>query len=648
MIDFQNVGIHFTGENIFSSASFKINNSDKIALVGANGSGKSTILKLLTNRLKPTEGSILPRKNIKIGYLPQEFINTSSLPLFEEVRNSLKEIKEIELQENDLHSKIELSDSEAEKIELSHKLGELDQKKYIADYYSIDSQIEKVLMGLGFDTEEFGRPITQFSGGWQMRIELAKILLGRNDILLMDEPTNHLDIESLQWLVNYLGSYKGALLLVSHDKYFLNKLTNKTLELFNRQVTYYNGNYEKYIRYKDQRDEQLKAAYANQERKRKQTERFIERFRYKNTKAKQVQSRIKQLEKEERIELPDFESSIDIRFPPAPNSGAVPVEISDLAKSYGDKEVFEDISLQIVRGDKVAFVGPNGAGKTTLAKIIAGQLQPSSGDIRFGHNTFISYYVQEVADALNLESDILDIIATAAPDMTPGQIRSLLGSFLFTDDDVFKKIKVLSGGEKSRVALAQILVTKANLIILDEPTNHLDINSKEVLQKALIEYNGALVIVSHDIAFLRPITNKVYEIKGGSAKLYNGDIDYYLFKSNEDLTERSVKSSTSVKSDGISRKEIKRVEAEKRKQKFNATKELKVKIEILESQLAELESKKETLENELSKPEIFSNPALAKDKNSEYETVKTNLEELFNEWSSASEELEEIEATFED
>lgn len=648
MIDFQNVGIHFTGEYLFSNATFKINPDDKIALVGSNGSGKSTILKLITGQINNTDGNIALKKNIRIGYLPQEFINTSALPLFDEVKNSIQFISEIESEEQELHEKIENTNSEEVKIELSHRLGDLDHKKYMLDYYSLDSKIEKVLMGLGFRLDEFSKPVSQFSGGWQMRIELAKILLGGNDVLLMDEPTNHLDIESLQWLIGYLGNYSGALVLVSHDRYFLNKLTNKTLELFNRMVTYYNGNYEKYLTYKQQRDEQLKAAFANQERKRKQTERFIERFRYKNTKAKQVQSRIKQLEKEERIELPEFESKIEIRFPAAPNSGAVPVEISKLSKSFGENHVFTGIDLQLIRGDKIAFVGPNGAGKTTLAKIIAGQLTKSSGRIDYGHNTFISYYVQEVADALNLESDILDIIASTAPELTPGQIRNLLGSFLFTDDDVFKKVKVLSGGEKSRVALAQILVKKSNLIILDEPTNHLDINSKEVLQRALIEFNGALVIVSHDIDFLRPITNKVLEIKNGGAKLYNGDIDYYLYKTSEETTEVSNQVTSPVKNNGISRKETKRLEAEKRQKKFQATKRIKDEITHLEKQIEDYEQQKSLLENELTKEEIFSKPELAKKKNAEYEAVKKSLNSLYDNWSMLSEELEEIESEYND
>lgn len=648
MIEFQNVGIHFTGENLFSNASFKINPADKIALVGSNGSGKSTILKLLTNQLQPSEGNIVPRKNLNIGYLPQEFINTSSLPLFNEVKNSIQFLAYIESQEVELHRKIDDSDSEEERIELSHQLGELDQKKFMMDFYSIDSRIEKVLMGLGFGLNEFDKPVSQFSGGWQMRIELTKILLGGNDILLMDEPTNHLDIESLQWLIGYLENYNGALVLVSHDKYFLNRLTNKTLELFNNKVTFYNGNYEKYLNYKEQRDEQLKAAFLNQERKRKQTERFIERFRYKNTKAKQVQSRIKQLEKEEKIVLPEFESKIDIRFPPAPSSGSVPVEINDLSKSFDNNKVFSNIDLQIVRGDKIAFVGPNGAGKTTLARIIAGKLKPTSGEIKFGHNTFISYYVQEVADALNLESDIIDIIGNTAPELTPGQIRNLLGSFLFTDDDVFKKIKVLSGGEKSRVALAQILVKKSNLIILDEPTNHLDINSKEVLQKALVEFNGAMVVVSHDIDFLRSIVNKVLEIKAGGAKLFNGDIDYYLFKTSELAEVNEKKEQPSSNASNISRKDIKRLEAEKRQKKFQATKSLKEEISRLEKQIESTEELKNNIETELAKEEVFSNPAIAKEKNSDYDRAKKLLEKLYEDWSSSTEQLEEIESSFED
>jgi ATP-binding cassette subfamily F protein 3 len=646
MIDFNQVGIHFTGENLFSDATFKINNSDKIALVGSNGSGKSTILKLISNSIEPTDGTINKKKNIKVGYLPQEFINTSSVSLFEEVRSSLKYIIDIEKQDSFLHSKLNSISNDQEKEKILSSLDEVENLKHLHSYYTIDSEIKKVLVGLGFSENDFKRKVTEFSGGWQMRIELSKILLGKNDLLMMDEPTNHLDIESLQWLISFLQSYNGALLLVSHDKFFLNKLTNRTLELYNKAVTFFNGNYDKYLLFKKERDIQLKAAFANQERKRKQTERFIERFRYKNTKAKQVQSRIKQLDKLEKIEIPDYESKIEIKFPPVPSGGSVPLELDNVSKSYDTLNVFSGINLQMNRGEKFAFLGPNGAGKTTLARMIAGEIKDYSGTIKFGHNTTISYYAQEVADSLNGEDDLLDVISSTAPDLTPGRIRNILGSFLFSDDDVFKKIKVLSGGEKSRVALAKILVTQANLIVLDEPTNHLDITSKEMLQKALIEFDGSLIIVSHDIDFLRPITDKIVEIKDGRAKLFHGDIDYYLFKSIQENAPqnngKTISQSTSVNN----RKEAKRKEAEKRQERFKATKELKQKIDKLENLIAELEEKKTTLESELAMESVYSNPTIAKEKNSEYEVVKNNLDETYRQWSELTEKLETIEKSF--
>ncbi len=647
MVDFNNVSIHFTGEDLFNSATFRINSTDKIALVGSNGSGKSTILKLTSQLIKPSEGTVTARRNIKIGYLPQEFINTSSKSLFDEVRNSIRYVIDIEVNDRQLHAKLEGVTTDEEREKIIKAIDDNENLKQVYSYYTIDSQIKKVLAGLGFKESDFERDVKEFSGGWQMRIELAKILLGKNDLLMMDEPTNHLDIESLQWLIAFLQNYDGALLLVSHDKYFLNKLTTRTLELYNRAVTFFSGNYDKYLVFKKERDAQLRAAYVNQERKIKQTERFIERFRYKNTKAKQVQSRIKQLDRLDKIDLPDYESKIEIKFPDVPPSGSVPLELYNLSKSYGDLKVFSGVDLQMNRGDKIAFLGPNGAGKTTLARIIANDIKEYSGDMKLGHNTSVSYYAQEVADSLNADSDLLDIIGETAPDLTPGSIRNILGSFLFSDDDVFKKIKVLSGGEKSRVALAKILVTKANLVVMDEPTNHLDIASKDMLQKALVEFDGSLIIVSHDIDFVRPIANKILEIKSGKAKLYQGNIDYYLYKLNEAGASKETEQKSVESSPSKNKRQQKRLEAQKRHDKYRATKDLKDNISKLEQQVEELEKKKMILESELADKTIYSNPSLAKSKNAEYDSVKRELDNVINKWSELCEKLELVEKSFE-
>ena len=647
MIDFIDVSIHFTGEDLFNSSSFRINTGERIALVGANGTGKSTILKLIVGWEEPTSGKLSRQKNISIGYLPQEFTNDSRSSLFTEVRSSLKEIIQVEEDEKHLHYILDDPNSdENNKAEAIHKLGDLDHKKYDLNYYSIDSNIEKVLEGLGFSKDEFNKPANQFSGGWQMRIELAKILLGNHDIILLDEPTNHLDIDSLQWLIDFLLNFSGALLLVSHDRYFINKLTGKTLEIFNKKLTFFNGNYDAYLKLKEERDNQLVANFLNQEKKIKQTERFIERFRYKNTKAKQVQSRIKQLNKLEKIQLPEFEKQISVKFPEPARSGSIPVDILGLKKSFGNNIVFENLELSIKRGDKLAFVGPNGAGKTTLAKIIAQKIGIDSGEINYGYNTIISYYAQEAAEELNGELDVLDTMIQNSTESTPQQLRTILGSFLFNEDEVFKKIKVLSGGEKSRVALAKILLTKANLIVLDEPTNHLDLNSKKVLQNALINFTGSLIIVSHDVDFIRPIVSRVLELRINNVKLFTGGIDYYLTKRNEIIESEQYKQTTVKENSGITKKEQRKLEAELRQKKFEATKDLKSNVDELEKNIEKLESIKEELESELTTTVVFSNPMLAAEKNKKYEEIKNRLEEIYHQWSHTSEELEKIENSF--
>lgn len=645
MIDLVDVSIQFTGNPLFETANIRINNSDKIALVGANGTGKSTILKMIAGLEETSSGKILMKKNISIGYLPQEYLNNSNLTVFDEIKSSLKKISEIETKENEIHQLLEdKSISDTEHNNLIHKLGDLEHSKFEIDYYSIDSNIKKVLVGLGFGEKDFSQKVNTYSGGWQMRIELAKILLGNNDIILLDEPTNHLDIDSLQWLMNFLSNFSGALLLVSHDRFFVNTLTTRTLEIFNKKLTLFNGNYDAYIKFKVERDQQLINDFANQERKKKQTEKFIERFRYKSTKAKQVQSRIKQLNKLEDVELPEFESNINLRFPNPPRSGSIPIDIKSLVKSYGNKKVFDQFNFTVERGDKIAFVGPNGAGKTTLAKIIADKTDHNSGEVIYGHNTLISFYSQEVTDDLDLESDLIDNLMNSSSESTPQQLRSILGSFLFTADDVFKKVKVLSGGEKSRVALAKILLTKANLVILDEPTNHLDYNSKLVLQQALMNFSGSLVIVSHDIDFLRPIVNKVLEIKELSSATFLGGIDYYLSKREDFLantSKRKVKTETK-----FNRKDQKRIEAELRKNKTIASKDLKKDVHIYENLIEELEIKKFKLEIELGDESVYSDQALAAEKNKEYDEIKTKLEEAYHHWSAVSEKLENILDTF--
>jgi len=643
MIDINNLSVQFTGENLFENVNLKILPQDKIALVGSNGTGKSTFLKMLSGKQSQESGTISSKKGLKIGYLPQELISTSKSTIFEDVRNSLTNIIAIDEKEKQLQLKLsQTAEKGNEHDEIIHQLGNLNHTKEEIGYYEINSTIEKILMGLGFSKENFSLSTSELSGGWQMRVELAKILASNNDIILLDEPTNHLDIDSLQWLVKFLKSFKGAIILVSHDRYFVNNICNKTLEIYNKNVTFYKGSYNDYLNFKEERAERLKLEFAEQQKKIKQTEQFIERFRYKATKAKQVQSRIKQLDKVERIELVETENKIHFHFFDTTPSGVIPIKISDISKAYGNLNVLENINFDIERGEKIALVGPNGAGKTTLSKIISKRLEPTSGKLEFGHNTLISFYAQDVVDNLNLENDIITELFESDSESTIAQLRSLLGAFLFNGDEVFKKIKVLSGGEKSRVGLAKVLLTKANTIILDEPTNHLDFDSKKILQNALMKFDGTLIIVSHDVDFLKPIVSKVIEVRNHNLKIFYGGIDYYLLKKEEVDSSEKNEIANVDEENKITRKDQKRLEAEKRQKFHVATKELKTKINKFENEIEQLESVKTNLELEMMKEEVYSNPVFAKQNKLEYEKVKIDLENLYEKWTHISDELEKI------
>ena len=647
MIDISGISLQFGGKYLFQNVSYRINSGDKAALVGANGSGKSSLLKILFGQLQPENGTISKQKRTSIGYLPQDHVIHSGKTLIGEASSALSDITSLQNKERELTEALsEESISPDEQQDLINNLGEVHQRLEELDSYSASSNVEKILVGLGFEESDFNRLTDEFSGGWQMRIALAKILISQNDLLLLDEPTNHLDIDSLEWLITFLQSYNGALIIVSHDKHFIMQTTSKTYELFNNTFSIFSGNYNAYLKYKDERDEQLIHKYELQQKKIKETKRFIERFRYKNTKAKQVQSRIKQLEKLETIELPQNESDIKISFPEPPKSGKVNVELISLIKSYGNNEIFRGVDFVVNRGEKIAFVGPNGAGKTTLAKITAGNLDYNSGERILGHNTIISYYAQDVADNLQPDIDIIETVDGIAEDKTIGELRSILGAFLFKGDDVFKKVGVLSGGEKSRVALAKILLTKSNFIVLDEPTNHLDISSKKVLQQALINFNGSLILVSHDVDFLLPIVSKVVEIRKGKIQTFSGGIDYYLHKREElNINDAEVRI-TKGSEPATTKKEQKRIEAEKRQAKYNATKDLISEIALLEKKIEELEEKERNLENTLAKPEIYNDPKKALASNKEFQLIKEELSGVTTKWEDLSEELITIESQF--
>jgi ATP-binding cassette, subfamily F, member 3 len=647
MIDLINLSLQFGGKYLFKDLNLKISSGDRYALVGANGSGKSSLLKIISGQLEPESGSVNKQKRISIGYLPQEQIIHEGRKLKDETFSALDNIVDLQNKVVEIREALAIQTNNTEmENELLIQLGEAQSKLEELDPYSASSKVEKILIGLGFSESEFEKKTNEFSGGWQMRIALAKLLVAQNDILLLDEPTNHLDLDSLEWLIEFIKNFKGALVIVSHDKHFVEKTTQKTLEFFLGKLNIYNGKLSSFLNYKIERDELLVNQYENQQKKLKETQKFIERFRYKATKARQVQSRIKQLEKVELIELPDSEKKIDIRFSPPPQSGKINIELIGISKSYGSNHVFSQVEITIKRGDKIAFVGPNGAGKSTLSKIIADKIDFDSGEKVVGHNTLVSYYSQDAADNLDPSLDIIESVSGINEEKTLGQLRSLLGSFLFTGDDVFKKVGVLSGGEKSRLALCRILLTKTNLVVLDEPTNHLDYNSKKVLQSALINFSGSLVIVSHDVEFLEPVANRVVEVRNHKIKIYDGGIDYYLSKREEFLNAENNPSPKSSESASVNRRDQKRFEAEQRQKKYAATKDLKKKVEGAEQKIHSLEKEEMEIEEKLYSPEIYGNNELVLGLNERLTKIKEELKEQMKIWEKFSTELHYVEMQF--
>lgn len=656
MIDLSNISLQFTGEYLFQNVNLKISSGDKICLVGSNGTGKSSLLKMLVGGLEPESGTIHKQKNITIGYLPQDQVVHHGKTLIDEVFTALSDIKQLHQKEKEIISQLELySLNDEEKEDFVNQLGEVHLRLDELESYSAEYKIEKILTGLGFAEKDFRRLTDEFSGGWQMRIAMAKLLIAQNDLLLFDEPTNHLDLDSLQWLIGYIQSFKGAMIIVSHDKNFVNLTTNRTWEIFLRKINPYNGKLNDYLKYKEERDQMLISQRETQQKKIKDTQRFIERFRYKATKARQVQSRIKQLEKVELIEIPDDEGHVNIRFPKPPPSGVFNVELNGIHKSFGELKLFDGIDFRVNRGDKIAFVGPNGAGKTTLSKIIAGKIDINKGERLNGHNNIISYYSQDVADSLNPEFDLIETLDSVGTDKSNrlgspmarqvGQLRTLLGAFLFTGDDVFKKVGVLSGGEKSRLALAKILLSPSNFIILDEPTNHLDYSSKKVLQQALVNFSGSLILVSHDVEFLKPIANRVVDIRAGKVKIYEGNIEYYLYKRDEE-TEQVPPIKNEQQSETSSRKEQKRIEAEKRQQRYNATKDLKERLARLEKEIHQLEKELEKINAALVNSDSYNNHNQIRELNEKHKELKSSLDKKVKEWEEVSLGLEEIEREF--
>ena len=531
MISVDNLTVSFGGWDLFKDISFLINPKDRIGLVGKNGAGKSTMLKVLTGEQPPSSGGVSRNGDCTIGYLPQQMKVADTTTLYAETESAFGEVIDLEKEIAHLTEQITVrTDYESKEYEtLLHRLNDCNDRFQILGGLNREAEIEKTLLGLGFKRSDFTRATSEFSGGWRMRIELAKLLLRRPSLFLLDEPTNHLDIESIEWLESYLKEYNGAVVLISHDRAFLDNVTTRTIEISLGKATDYKVPYSRYVELRNERRQQQMAAYLNQQKMIEQTEDFIERFRYKPTKSNQVQSRIKQLEKIERIEIEEEDlATLNIKFPPAPRSGQVVVEAKEAGKSFGEKHVFSDATFTIERGEKVAFVGRNGEGKTTFARLVIGESEPSRGVVRVGHNVHIGYYAQNQDDLMNGDFTVFDTLDRVAVGDVRTKLRDILGAFLFRGEDIDKKVKVLSGGERARLAMARLMLEPYNLLVLDEPTNHMDMRSKDILKNALQKYNGTVIVVSHDREFLDGLVDKVYEFRDGRVKEHLGGIYDFL------------------------------------------------------------------------------------------------------------------------
>ena len=638
MLNIHNLSVSFSGEYLFENVTFRIGAGDRVGLVGKNGAGKSTMLKLLSGDLEPDTGSLAMEKDLRIGFLRQDIDFIPGRTVLDEAYQAFEEIKKVEADLDKVNKELtERTDYESESYsELIEKLSDLTHRFEIIGGYNYVGNTERVLLGLGFKREEFNNQTDTFSGGWRMRIELAKLLLQDNDVLLLDEPTNHLDIESIIWLEQFLKSYAGAVVIISHDKMFLDNVTNRTIEISLGKIYDFNKPYSQYLVLREELREMQLAAQKNQAKKIEETEKLIEKFRYKATKASMAQSLIKKLDKVERIEVDEDDNAVmNISFPVSIDPGKVVLEIDKVTKRFGDKVIFKDIDLLIERGTKVAFVGQNGQGKSTLIKAIINEFE-YEGNIKLGHNVQIGYFAQNQADYLDGEKTILDTMLDAATDGNRVKVRDMLGSFLFRGDDVEKKVKVLSGGERNRLALCKMLLLPINVLLMDEPTNHLDIKSKNVLKKALENFKGTLVLVSHDRDFLQGLTQFVYEFKDQKIKEYLGDINYFLEERNAQ-NMREIEKKTAVE-------DTKKTVVEEKKAPALSYEEQK-KQKSLQNRLSKIESEISELEKKIAKDDerlAVDYEKLMADANffSEYEKKKKKIDDLMIEWEEIHEQLQ--------
>ncbi len=654
MLAVDNISVQFLGRVLYKELSFTVSSKDRICFAGPNGAGKSTLMKIIAGTMTPDSGNVNRAKYIEVGYLPQDGIKHSGSTLFDEAESAFENALELKnkLEEaSDQLGSLDTSSSEyAETLEIYGEL-QIDLDNY--DIGKMKPTIEKVLSGLGFKDSDFNRKTEEFSGGWQMRIALAKLLLQKPSILLLDEPTNHLDMDSQLWLESYIQNYQGAVILISHDRAFLDSIVRKTLAFESGKVNEFSGNYSYYIEQSAILREQIQRAYNNQQKDIAKAEQFINRFRSKARRASQAQSRLKQLERIERIELPqESQKAIKLRFPQPERSGQIVIELANVTRSYGENIVFKNLDFRIDRGEKIAIIGANGAGKSTFSRILSGADEVDSGERKTGHKVSISHFAQDHAEKLNPSMSVLETIEEVVGRDNGGNLRSLLGCFLFRGDDVFKKVSVLSGGERSRLSLAKILLKPANFLILDEPTNHLDMQSQNVLQEALLAYQGTIVIVSHNRDFLDPITDKVIEFysNGTTPRSYPGNLSDYIEKKKEEeifspqLDEQKTKQGTSS---SPNRKETRKLQGKIRQEKAETLKPLQEKLEGIEDNIKLVEDRKLEIEKAMADPAFFKSKESA-DVTKEYKEIHAEVEKLYSDWSLISDDIEQITLSFDE
>ena len=638
MISLDNLSVSYGGWTLFDGISFLINEKDRIGLVGKNGAGKTTLLRIITGEQQPTEGAVTMNGECTIGYLPQQMRVADTTTLKAETEKAFDEVLRLEAEIAALTAEVaERTDYESEEYEaLLHRMNDAQDRYHILGGDTREADIEKTLLGLGFKRTDFDRATSEFSGGWRMRIELAKLLLRRPSIFLLDEPTNHLDIESIQWLEEYLRNYNGAVLLISHDRAFLDNVTTRTVELSLGHIYDYKVPYSKFVELRAERRAQQMAAYENQQKLIEKTEEFIEKFHYKPTKSNQVQSRIKQLERLERIEVEEEDlATLNIKFPPAPRSGQIVAEIKEVGKAFGEKRIFSDATFTIERGQKIALVGRNGEGKTTMARMIIGELEQTEGTIKLGANVNIGYYAQNQDDLMDGEFTVFDTLDRVAVGDIRTRLRDILGAFLFRGEDIDKKVKVLSGGERSRLAMARLMLEPYNLLVLDEPTNHMDMRSKDILKRAIQKYDGTVIVVSHDRDFLDGMVDRIYEFRDGGVKEYLGGIYYFLEKRKVESLQEIERKDTPIATTSTKESSTGKLSYEQKKEQEKILRKLRKAVESIESELAEIEEKIAAYDEKFATATEYNEADYAA-----YNDLKAQYDKQMHEWEKASYELE--------